>query len=56
LRKIGQMQALDITNEITELREIKDIQDELSIISMIFQDHEKFISTLDSIVGSLQAI
>jgi hypothetical protein len=38
LKKIGRIQILDITEEIKQLREVKDIQDELSIMAMLYED------------------
>ncbi len=56
LQKIGRIQILDITQEISLLREIKDIQDELNIISMLFEDQRKVLKTMDSIFRSLGTI
>ncbi|PMD60285.1 uncharacterized protein K444DRAFT_588846 [Hyaloscypha bicolor E] len=52
LKKIGRIQILDITEEIEKLREVKDIQDELSIMSMLYEDQKKVLVTMDSIIRS----
>jgi hypothetical protein len=56
LEKIGRIQILDITEEIIQLREIKDIQDELNIMSMSFEDQKKVLSIMDEIITSMPAI
>lgn len=48
-------QKLDITREISLLREIKDIQDELSIMSMLFEDQRKVLETMERIIHSMHA-
>ena len=53
LKKIGRIQILDITEEIKQLREVKDIQDELSIMAMLYEDDKKVLITLDSIIRSI---
>jgi hypothetical protein len=53
LKKIGRIQVLDITEEITQLREVNDIQDELSIMSMLYEDQKKVLITMDSIIRSM---
>ncbi|KAH6708782.1 hypothetical protein BKA61DRAFT_557600 [Leptodontidium sp. MPI-SDFR-AT-0119] len=52
IRKIGRIQVLDISKEISLLREIKDIQDELSIMSMLFDDQKKILNTLEGVIRS----
>jgi hypothetical protein len=56
LRRIGRLQVLDISEEISLLREIKDIQDELGIMSMLFEDQRRVLATFDAIIESMTEI
>jgi len=56
LRKIGRVQVLDITQEIPLLREIKDIQDELNIMSMVFEDQRETITDMERIICAIGKI
>ncbi|CAG9992223.1 unnamed protein product [Clonostachys byssicola] len=47
--------ALDITQEIGLLRQIKDIQDELNIISMVFENQRIVVEKMERISRSMQA-
>lgn len=49
LRWIAQIQVLDITAETQLLREIKDVRDELRIMSMVFQDQKVVLDAMDAI-------
>jgi len=53
LQEIGHTNSLDITQEIKLLREIKDIQDELNIMSILFEDQRKVLKTMESIIHSM---
>ncbi|KAF8853541.1 hypothetical protein BDZ45DRAFT_75687 [Acephala macrosclerotiorum] len=55
ITKIGRIQVLDISREISLLREVKDIQDELSIMSVLFDDQKKVLTTLESVIRSKAA-
>ncbi|KAK7211732.1 hypothetical protein V2G26_018910 [Clonostachys chloroleuca] len=46
--------ALDITREIGLLRQIKDIQDELNIISMVFENQRVVLEKMERISRSMQ--
>jgi hypothetical protein len=52
LKKIGRNQVLDISKEISLLREVKDIQDELGIMSVLFDNQKKVMTTLERIILS----
>ena len=49
LRWIAQIQVLDITAETQLLRDIKDVRDELRIMSMVFQDQKVVIDAMEAI-------
>jgi len=54
LQKLRNFYVLDITGEITLLREIKDIQDELNIMIIVFDDQTQVLSTMERIVHSTE--
>jgi hypothetical protein len=56
LQEIRHIQSLDITEEIKLLREIKDILDELNIMSILFEDQRKVLKIMESIVHSMRKI
>ncbi|KUJ13579.1 uncharacterized protein LY89DRAFT_737554 [Mollisia scopiformis] len=56
IRKIGRIQVLDISREVSKLREIKDIEDELTIMSILFEDQRTVLTTLESVILSKAAI
>lgn len=51
--KFGRFFVLDITREISLLRQIKDIQDEFEMIDKIFTDQKEVIEALDRIIRSM---
>ncbi|EYB22104.1 hypothetical protein FG05_09117 [Fusarium graminearum] len=53
LLKLAQFQVLDITKEVQLLHEIKDVQDELRIMSMIFRDQKVIIDEMEEIIGAI---
>ncbi|KAI3320968.1 hypothetical protein HD806DRAFT_504125 [Xylariaceae sp. AK1471] len=53
LRKLGNFHVLDISREIALLREIKDIQDELDIMAMVFEDQMGVLKEMERIVRSI---
>lgn len=56
LRKIGRIQVLDISEEVSRLREIKDIEDELNIMSIVFEDQKTVLSNLERVILSKAAV
>src|SRR3569833_1435001 len=54
LQKLGNFNVLDITEEIKLLREIKDIQDELNIMTMVFEDQTQVLGTMERIIRSTE--
>jgi hypothetical protein len=56
LEKIGRIQILDITEEIIQLREVKDILDKLNIMSILFEDQKNVLSMMEIIIMSMPAI
>ncbi|KAL4874565.1 hypothetical protein BJY04DRAFT_224908 [Aspergillus karnatakaensis] len=54
LQKLGMLHVLDISREIALLREIKDIQDELNIMSMVFEDQKNVLKEMERIVRSME--
>ncbi|EKJ72997.1 hypothetical protein FPSE_06785 [Fusarium pseudograminearum CS3096] len=53
LFKIAQLRVLDITKEVQLLHQIKDVQDELRIMSMIFRDQKVVIHEMEDIIQSI---
>lgn len=51
LEKFGRFYVLDITREITLLRQIKDIQDELEMMKKIFAEQKEVLEAMDRIVN-----
>ncbi|KAL6901236.1 hypothetical protein GGI43DRAFT_404323 [Trichoderma evansii] len=51
--KFGRFFVLDITREISLLRQIKDIQDELEMMEKVFADQKEVIEALDRIIRSM---
>ncbi|KAF5541831.1 ankyrin repeat [Fusarium mexicanum] len=51
--KLAQFRVLDITKEVQLLDEIKDVQDELRIMSMIFRDQKVIIHEMEEIMQSI---
>ena len=56
LRRIGRDQVLDITREIRLLREIKDVQDELNIMSIVFEDQRETLRDMARIIRSMTEV
>lgn len=54
IQNITSLNALDITPEIGLLRQIKDIQDELNIISMVFENQRVVLEKMERISRSMQ--
>ncbi|KAH8652160.1 hypothetical protein BX600DRAFT_472039 [Xylariales sp. PMI_506] len=54
LQKLGNFHVLDISREIALLREIKDIQDELNIMSMVFDDQASVLKEMEKVVRSMR--
>lgn len=50
LEKFGRFYVLDITREITLLRQIKDIQDELEMMEKVFADQKEVLEAMDRII------
>ncbi|KAK0731877.1 hypothetical protein B0H67DRAFT_679432 [Lasiosphaeris hirsuta] len=53
LQEIARVQALDISEEIALLQEIKDVQDELGIMAMLFEDQKRVLAAIDNTVVPL---
>ncbi|KAK1249258.1 hypothetical protein MKX07_002774 [Trichoderma sp. CBMAI-0711] len=53
LEKFGRFYVLDITREITLLRQIKDIQDELEIMDKVFAEQKEALDCMDRIIRSM---
>ncbi|RGP72184.1 ankyrin repeat [Fusarium sporotrichioides] len=51
--KMAQFRVLDITKEVQLLHEIKDVQDELRIVSMIFRDQKVIVDEMEEIMRSI---
>ncbi|PNP39880.1 hypothetical protein TGAMA5MH_08145 [Trichoderma gamsii] len=51
--KFGRFFVLDITREISLLRQIKDIQDELEMMEKVFADQKEVVEALDRIIRSM---
>lgn len=51
--KFGRFFVLDITREISLLRQIKDIQDELEMMGKVFAEQKEVIEALDRIIRSM---
>lgn len=51
--KFGRFFVLDITREISLLRQIKDIQDELEMMEKVFVDQKEVVEALDRIIRSM---
>jgi hypothetical protein len=56
LRELARIQVLDITKEISLLREVKDVQDELNIMTMLFEDQRAVLASMDKLVTSFRNI
>lgn len=54
LQKLGHVHVLDISTEINLLREIKDIQDELEIMAMVFEDQARVLKAMENIVRLIE--
>jgi hypothetical protein len=54
LQKLGNFHVLDISREISLLREIKDIQDELSIMAMVFEDQISVLKEMERKIRSIE--
>lgn len=48
LQEIGHIQSLDISNEIKLIREIRNIQHELSILAILFEEQKKVLKSMES--------
>jgi len=55
LQEIARVQALDISEEISLLLEIKDVQDELGIMAMVFEDQKRVLVAMDNTVLPLMS-
>lgn len=53
LEKFGRFFVLDITREIFLLRQIKDIQDELEMMSKVFAEQMQVIEAMDRIIRAM---
>ncbi|KAL6873039.1 hypothetical protein J3F83DRAFT_731846 [Trichoderma novae-zelandiae] len=53
LKKFGRFYALDITREITLLRQIKDIQDELEMMEKVFAEQKEALESMDRIIRTI---
>lgn len=53
LEKFGRFFVLDITREVFLLRQIKDIQDELEMMSKVFADQKEVIEAMDRIIRTM---
>lgn len=49
-----QFDELDISEEITLLHEIKDVQDELTIMGRVFEDQRNVLETLERLVHAIE--
>jgi hypothetical protein len=56
LQKIGHFYALDIAEEIRLLGEIKDVQDELSIMAMVFEDQTRVLRRLERLIHAMTSL
>ncbi|KAL2856481.1 hypothetical protein BJY01DRAFT_203439 [Aspergillus pseudoustus] len=54
LQKLGNFHVLDISREISLLREIKDIQDELKIMATVFEEQKSVLEEMERIVRSIE--
>ncbi|KAK3986005.1 hypothetical protein QBC44DRAFT_297910 [Cladorrhinum sp. PSN332] len=56
VRRVGhfyeQFDELDISEEITLLHEIKDVQDELTIMGKVFQEQKNVLGTMENLIHS----
>ncbi|KAH0491229.1 hypothetical protein TgHK011_002667 [Trichoderma gracile] len=53
LEKFGRFYVLDITKEITLLRLIKDIQDELAMMEKVFAEQQELLESLGRIIHTM---
>ncbi|KAI0384250.1 hypothetical protein F5Y04DRAFT_278254 [Hypomontagnella monticulosa] len=53
LQRLAHFHALGISNEITLLREIKDIQDELNIVAMVFEEQKTVLMEVQRSIHSM---
>lgn len=56
LKKIARVQVLDVSAETSLLREVKDIEDELTIMSILFEDQKTVLTTLEELICSRTAV
>ncbi|KAJ8133193.1 hypothetical protein O1611_g433 [Lasiodiplodia mahajangana] len=54
LQKLGNFHILEISREVTLIGEIKDIQDELNIMAMIFSDQKRVVRSMEKIMHSIK--
>lgn len=56
IQHIVRIQSLDISKEIFLIREIKDVQDELGIMAMLFEDQRKVLVAMENAIPASHGI